>query len=179
VVRFYARIGLIRPNRRGNNGYRLFAKSEVARLGFIRAAKHLGFTLNEIREITARADSGRSPCPDVRVLMRERIANNRARLDAMLRQQARMEAAFAAWERMPDRVPNGDSVCHLIETFAPEAASHPASPACAVAGEPEEDAAVAAFGRARAADARASGSSGPSVTAIKPAKLPTSEEVTT
>jgi DNA-binding transcriptional MerR regulator len=83
VVRFYARIGLIRPSRRRDNGYRLFDRSEVARLGFIRAAKHLGFTLNEIRQITARADSGRSPCPEVRALMRERIASNRARLDAM------------------------------------------------------------------------------------------------
>ncbi len=58
VVRFYARIGLIRPSRRHDNGYRLFDKSEVARLGFIRAAKHLGFTFNESRQIMARSDSG-------------------------------------------------------------------------------------------------------------------------
>ncbi|MCG6863255.1 MAG: MerR family transcriptional regulator [Chromatiaceae bacterium] len=106
VVRFYAPIGLIRPSRR-HNGYRLFDKSEVARLGFIRAAKHLGFTLNEIRKITARADSGSSPCTDVRALMRERIVQNRARLDATLTQPARMEAVLAAWEEMPDRAPDG------------------------------------------------------------------------
>ncbi len=79
VVRFDARIGLIRPSRRHDNGYRLFDKSEVARLGFIRAAKHLAFTLNEIRQIMPRADSGSSPCPDLRASMRERIANNRCR----------------------------------------------------------------------------------------------------
>jgi len=127
VVRFYARIGLIHPSRRRDNGYRLFDRSEVARLGFVRAAKHLGFTLNEIRQITARADSGRSPCPDVRALMRERVASSRARLDAMLAQQAQMEAALAVWEEMPDRVPDGDSVCHLIESFLPEEAYQLAS----------------------------------------------------
>ena len=95
---------------------RLFDVSEVTRLGFIRAAKHLGFTLEEIRQITARADGGHSPCPDVRALMRERIVSNRARLDAMLTQQARMEAALAAWEEMPHRVPDGDSVCHCEKT---------------------------------------------------------------
>jgi DNA-binding transcriptional MerR regulator len=127
VVRYYVRIGLIHPNHRHENGYRLFDKSEVARLGFTRAAKHLGFTLNEIRQIMARADSGSSPCPDVRALMRERIVQNRARLDAMLTQQARMEAALAAWEEMPDRVPDKGNVCHLIESFTPEEASQPPS----------------------------------------------------
>jgi len=38
VVRFYARVGLIRPSCRRWNGYRLFDRSEVGRLGFI----HLG-----------------------------------------------------------------------------------------------------------------------------------------
>jgi len=144
VVRFYARIGLIRLSHRRDNGYRLFDRSEVARLGFIRSAKHLGFTLNEIRQIMARADSGHSPCPDVRALMRERIASNRARLDAMLTQQARMEAALAAWEEMPDRVPDGDSVCYLIESFAPEAVSQPPSPTCTTTDEPGDKAAAEA-----------------------------------
>jgi DNA-binding transcriptional MerR regulator len=142
VVRFYARIGLIRPSRRHDNGYRLFDKSEVARLGFIRAAKHLGFTLNEIRQITARADSGSSPCAEVRALMRERIVHNRARLDAMLIQQARMEAALAAWEEMPDRVPDGDSICHLIESFALEEASQPQSSTSTTTGKPDDEAAA-------------------------------------
>ena len=61
VVRFDARIGLIRPSRRHDNGYRLFDKSEVARLGFIRAAKHLAFTLNEIRQIMPRAAAAALP----------------------------------------------------------------------------------------------------------------------
>jgi mercuric resistance transcriptional repressor protein MerD len=142
VVRFYVRIGLIRPSRRHDNGYRLFDKSAVARLGFIRAAKHLGFTLNEIRQITARADSGSSPCADVRAFMRERIAHNRARLDAMLIQQARMEAALAVWEEMPDRVPDGDSVCHLIESFALEEVPQSQSSTCTTTGKPGDKAAA-------------------------------------
>jgi DNA-binding transcriptional MerR regulator len=142
VVRFYARVGLIRPSHRRDNGYRLFDRSEVARLAFIRAAKHLGFTLNEINQITARADSGHSPCPDVRALMRERVVSNRARLDAMLAQQAQMEAALATWEEMPDGVPDGHSVCHLIESFAPEAAFQLASQTRSKAGKPGNKAAA-------------------------------------
>jgi DNA-binding transcriptional MerR regulator len=154
VVRYYVRIGLIHPNHRHENGYRLFDKSEVARLGFTRAAKHLGFTLNEIRQIMARADSGSSPCPDVRALMRERIVQNRARLDAMLTQQARMEAALAAWEEMPDRVPDKGNVCHLIESFTPEEASQPPSPTRTTGGEPGEKTAAGTGSQNYAADPR-------------------------
>jgi hypothetical protein len=35
VVRFEARVGLVRSGRRRGNGYRLFDRSEVVRLGFI------------------------------------------------------------------------------------------------------------------------------------------------
>jgi len=35
----------------------------------------------------------------------------------MARLQERMEQALRRWERMPDRSPSGDSVCHLIESF--------------------------------------------------------------
>lgn len=179
VVRFYARVGLIRPSRRRDNGYRLFDRSEVARLGFIRAAKHLGFTLNEIRRIITRADSARSPCPDVRALMRERIASNRARLDAMLAQQARMEAALAAWEEMPDRLPDGDSVCHLIESFTPDEPVHPVSPTRTTSGEPSEMAAAVAGGQDCAADPRGSHSCGSGLEAVRRGDLRTPEEVTT
>jgi hypothetical protein len=35
----------------------------------------------------------------------------------MLRLQTRMEQALTQWGDMPDGVPNGHSVCHLIESF--------------------------------------------------------------
>jgi DNA-binding transcriptional MerR regulator len=117
VVRYYARIGLIQPAGQKGNGYRLFTPGDAGRLRFIRMAKALGFTLNEIREITQQADHGESPCPDVRRIIRRRIRENRAKIDAMLRLQTRMEQALAQWGDLFDGVPNGHSVCHLIESF--------------------------------------------------------------
>jgi hypothetical protein len=35
----------------------------------------------------------------------------------MLRLQTRMERALEQWDQMPDGVPDGHSVCHLIEAF--------------------------------------------------------------
>jgi len=125
VVRYYVRIGLIQPASKQNNGYRLFAPADANRLRFIRMAKHLGFTLSEIREITQHAAHGESPCPDVRRIIRRRIEENRKKIEEMLRLQTRMEQALEQWDTMPDGIPDGHSVCHLIESFEHELTDTP------------------------------------------------------
>ena len=117
VVRYYTRIGLIKPSGHQENGYRLFRPRDANRLRFIRMAKQLGFTLSEIREITRHADEGESPCEDVRRIIQRHIRENRARIDEMLKLQNRMEQALTKWQDMPDGAPDGHSVCHLIESF--------------------------------------------------------------
>ena len=51
TVRFYERQGLIEPPPRTDSNYRIYPVEEVARLRFIKKAKSLGFTLNEIKEL--------------------------------------------------------------------------------------------------------------------------------
>ncbi|MBT8434838.1 MAG: MerR family transcriptional regulator [Gammaproteobacteria bacterium] len=120
VVRYYARIGLLKPKRQQENGYRLFGKHDAQRLRFIRLAKRLGFTLGEIRQITEHADEGESPCCEVRKIVQQRIRENRTKIDAMMNLQNRMESALETWESMPDGMPDGHHVCHLIESFETE-----------------------------------------------------------
>jgi DNA-binding transcriptional MerR regulator len=80
-------------------------------------AKQLGFTLSEIRAITLHAEHGESPCGDVRKIIQNHIAENRTKIEEMLKLQIRMELALQQWEKMPDGIPDGNSVCHLIESF--------------------------------------------------------------
>ncbi|MCU7917052.1 MAG: MerR family DNA-binding protein [Candidatus Thiodiazotropha sp. (ex Epidulcina cf. delphinae)] len=117
VVRYYVRIGLIRPAGHQENGYRQFDNKEVSRLRFIRMAKQLGFTLNEIKQITRHSDLGNSPCGDVRRIIQQRIKENREKIEQMLQLQTRMEQALEQWKQMPDGIPDGNSVCHLIESM--------------------------------------------------------------
>jgi len=116
VVRYYVRIGLIQPAGQQENGYRLFQSHDATRLRFIRMAKQLGFTLNEIKQITRHAQMGESPCDDVRKIIQHRIQENRAKIEAMMKLQTRMEQALVQWELMPNGIPDGNSVCHLIES---------------------------------------------------------------
>ena len=53
TIRYYEREGLLPPPRRRASGYRDYDAAAVDRLRFIRRAKSLGFTLDEIRELLA------------------------------------------------------------------------------------------------------------------------------
>jgi DNA-binding transcriptional MerR regulator len=120
AVRYYTRMGLLRPERNPDNGYHLYEPREIGWLRFIRQAKRLGYTLGEIRAIMRDADQGHSPCPRVRRILQRHIVENRRHLEELLALQSRMEQALREWADMPDGVPDGDSVCHLIESFGEE-----------------------------------------------------------
>ncbi len=120
TVRHYTREGLLDPKRDPDNGYQLYGQPDLERLRFIQRARTLGFSVAEIRDILAHADQGDSPCPMVRDLLASRLPQIRARIRELQALASRMEHALEAWAEMPDGIPDGHSLCRLIESF-PEA----------------------------------------------------------
>jgi len=118
TVRYYARIGLLVPSRGGRNGYREFDENDVHVLEFVPRAQALGFTLDEVMTIVAKSRRAESPCPQVRDIVARRIGEFGVRLDALQHMLARMRRAATRWKRMPNRVPTGREICHLIESVA-------------------------------------------------------------
>lgn len=55
TIHYYEHRGLLEPAARSEAGYRLYGEEEVARLTFIKRAKLLGLTLEEIRELVSLA----------------------------------------------------------------------------------------------------------------------------
>lgn len=53
TIRYYEREGLLPEPERRASGYRSYGEGTIAQLRFIRRAKDLGFTLDEIRELLA------------------------------------------------------------------------------------------------------------------------------
>lgn len=56
TVRYYERDGLLSPAGRLASGYRRYGDTEVKRLRFIRRAKALGFSLDDVRELLALSE---------------------------------------------------------------------------------------------------------------------------
>lgn len=121
TVRHYTRIGLLKPSRNTQNNYKLYQPSDAVRVRFIKAAGNLGFSLAEIADILKEAKHGNSPCPMVREIIVRRIKENDCKIKAMQELQRKMEKSLKDWARMKDSMPNGDSVCHLIESVGENA----------------------------------------------------------
>jgi len=115
VVRYYARIGLLEPARHPENGYKLFSRTDAARLQFIRNAQSLGYSLEEIRRFLALSGKGKSVCQEARAILRQRLAENRTQLEELTALQDRMQRALQMWEQLPDSRPDDIHVCRLID----------------------------------------------------------------
>lgn len=115
TIRHYIRIGLLNPKRNQHNGYKLFKVADINIVKFISQAKHLGFSLDNIGTILNHSHNGESPCPAVRQIIQHRIEANKLKLAELIRLQRRMEEALQKWNEMPDGVPDGHAICHLIE----------------------------------------------------------------
>ncbi len=115
TVRYYTRIGLLTPQKATSNGYRQYSSTDEKRLRFAMHAKLLGFTLRDIQQILEHAETGLTPCPLVRNLIVRRVKEVREHLQDAQTLLSRMEEALRQWEQAPDRVPSGDSICHLVE----------------------------------------------------------------
>lgn len=118
TLRHYLRVGLVEVEDRTDNGYRTFSERSVARVRFIRGALALGFTLKDAGELIEMGQRGELPCSRARTLLDQRLAEQGRQLDDIVRLHRGMQRAVADWKRRPDGVPDGHSVCGLIEGFA-------------------------------------------------------------
>lgn len=115
TVRFYTREGLLNPTRNPDNNYQLYDADDLRRLRFARKARQLGFSLPEIRKILEQADEHHSPCPMVRDVFENRLADVEKEIAELQQLRERMKNALAAWQAMPDGTPDGHTICRLIE----------------------------------------------------------------
>ena len=117
TVRYYSRLGLLEAQRDPHNGYQLFDQDALQRLAFISQSRSLGFSLKDIQSILQHTTKGDSPCPMVRDMLRQRVPLVAEKIRFLEEQMARMQVALEQWQTMPDGVPDGHRICHLIEDW--------------------------------------------------------------
>jgi MerR family transcriptional regulator, mercuric resistance operon regulatory protein len=110
TIRYYERIGLVPPPPRSAGGHRHYAKTDIERLTFIRRARALGFSLDEVRDLLALAGRGKS-CGEVQAITMDHVARIRAKI-ADLEQMAEVLTTTAA-ACVGGDVPN----CPIVEVL--------------------------------------------------------------
>lgn len=73
TIPYYERIGLLASPARTGGNYRAYDDAALARLSFIRRARNLGFSLEQVRELLTLSDDRSQSCATVDDLARARL----------------------------------------------------------------------------------------------------------
>ena len=87
TIRYYERAGLLPKPQRSAAGYRLYRTIDSDRLCFIRRARDLGFSLDEVRRLLDLADQKSRSCRRVHDIAVEHLAEVRAKIGDLRRME--------------------------------------------------------------------------------------------
>ncbi len=114
TVRFYERRGLLAEPDRRPSGYRQYDEGVVDRLRFIKRAKELGFTLNEIKELLSLRLDPTTTCADVKSRAEEKIDDIHERIRTLQRMK---KAIVKVTKACSGR--GGVDECPILEALEP------------------------------------------------------------
>lgn len=95
TIRYYEKIKLLPAPLRTEGGHRLYGPRERRTLAFIRRARELGFTLDEIRALLDLGGPGKASCAEVKQIATHHLDDIRAKI-ADLRKLERLLASTIA-----------------------------------------------------------------------------------
>lgn len=103
ALRYYERRGLLPATGRSAGGFRLYTEADLHRLQFIKQAKTLGLSLDQIRElvVTARQRTCSTTRPLLLRVLDERIAETRAQISTLSRLKWELERRRRTLARRP------------------------------------------------------------------------------
>ena len=117
TLRYYERRGLIPEPPRRDSGYRQYSQDDVARLQFIKRAKALGFTLQEVQELLNLRVDPDTPCAMVKRRADLKIIDIEAKLQSLKRIKKALNKLAATCS---GRGPVGD--CPILEALGGDGA---------------------------------------------------------
>jgi MerR family mercuric resistance operon transcriptional regulator len=99
TIRFYQKCGLVRPPARTAGGFRVFNGTDVEELQFIARAQELGFSLSEIKDLVLVQQHNGRGCPEVRALIKRKLAIVRGKVAALSQIEIELARALRRCDR--------------------------------------------------------------------------------
>lgn len=114
TIRYYEKVGLLPAPLRTQGNYRAYDEGLLGRLSFVRRARDLGFSLDQIRELLKLADEKDRSCDAVDAIARQH-------LDEIDRKIADLTAMRGALADIVGHCGQGTVAdCLIIEALAPK-----------------------------------------------------------
>ncbi|MDB5398655.1 MAG: hypothetical protein QOD93_3264 [Acetobacteraceae bacterium] len=113
TIRYYERIGLLPEPPRTSGNYRDYSARHVSRLSFIRRARDLGFSIEQIRVLLDLADQKEQSCAAVDAIARAHLADVKRKL-------ADLTALRRELDSLIGQCRHGTvAECRILEALAP------------------------------------------------------------
>ncbi len=115
TIRYYELHRLLEDPERTESGYRMYGEADVERLEFVKKAKRLGLSLEEIREILILHERTQAPCVHVLALLDRKLEH----VDDIIRdlEEFRRELMRLRVESQVrlEQLPDDARICGIIE----------------------------------------------------------------
>jgi len=110
TIRYYEKIKLLKPPPRTQGGRRVYGSAETRVLIFVRRARELGFSLDEIRTLLRLVDRGYT-CAEVRELTIHHLADIRGKIADLRRMEKSLNSVSkqCTGRRIPE--------CPIVDTL--------------------------------------------------------------
>lgn len=112
AVRYYANIGLVKPQQNISTGYRNYKDEEVAKLKFIGKARKFDFSINECKELLSLYEDKNRTSKEVKKITLEKISQIEGKLRDL--KDLKKELNFLASNCHGDDRPN----CPILEELS-------------------------------------------------------------
>ncbi len=114
-IRYYELLQLLAEAPRTESGYRIYSQDAVQRLRFIKKAKRLGLSLDEIKDILELYENQQAPCVHVLALLDRKIAEVDGIIEDLRGFRQDLAGLREESVKQLDNLPEGTEVCGIIE----------------------------------------------------------------
>lgn len=109
TMRYYERIGLVKPEDRSQGNYRLYSDESLRKVKFIRAAQATGFTLDDVKALLSDDAGGTPTCGSVQGLIEDRLSGIEERLKDLRHVRRVLKSALEKCQKQKKT-----DCCHVV-----------------------------------------------------------------
>ncbi|NVM77812.1 MerR family copper efflux transcriptional regulator [Duganella sp. SG902] len=112
MIRYYESIALIPPGKRTDAGYRIYGENDLHTLRFVKRARQLGFSLDQIRELLSLWQNKERASADVKTIAMGHVAQLNQRIAELteMRDTLQTLASCCHGDHRPD--------CPILQSLA-------------------------------------------------------------